>query len=652
MPRISQREIDFQELARQLRPHIEPIVRRLEPGARLSGGELWFADPAKLKDTSRDSASINIRTGAWHARSSGCCGRDVISLVAYLRSTSQSEAAKIAAQIAGISLSQREFAEGDASATSESYSGRFDDISDREELASEKVRQLWDNNLSPVTGTIAERYFHARGILQMPSVSEARFVSALPYRDGAQSYGPFPAILVAMTNARTGQVGNLLRIYLEADGASKLNFYDENGRKLPPKKVVAAYDGCAMWFTGRSGDLGEEIILCEGPEDALSLRMATGQTAVAAGSWHQLEKVAIPTEVKRIVIVPDDNSDPENPTKDNVGEKGSQRATLKFSAAGIETFVARIPNRKDSNEVLCDEGPDGGVEGLRHIIRGRVPYATSFDESRCLAQAVFDDEIKIILDKPYLVKRLIEPGTLCALYGPSIIGKTFLALDLAAHIAHGKPLAGRAKAPVLYCALEGAAGVDRRIAAIVRAMGASDRRFARYDGHLSFGMDQSGSDSEKALIATCKEIEVKTGEPVALIVIDTLWCAMGGADENSAKDMAGVVARLKRIANATGAAILVVHHPGKDEKKGMRGSSSLFAACDCVLRASEESNKRRVWIEKSKDDLIGPLFTYELKPVSLGKDNEGCEITTCIVDKYLPGKVEEIKRQPERVRPF
>ena len=176
-------------------------------------------------------------------------------------------------------------------------------------------------------------------------------------------------------------------------------------------------------------------------------------------------------------------------------------------------------------------------------------------------------------------------------------------------------------------------------------MGASDRRLARYDGYLTFGMDRSGSDSENALIKTCKEIEAKTGEPVALIVIDTLWCAMGGADENSAKDMGVVVARLKRIAEATGAAILVVHHPGKDEAKGMRGSSSLFAACDCVLRAFENNNKRRVWIEKSKDDLTGPLFTYELKPVSLGKDAEGEEITSCIVEIRLPGKVEEIKRE-------
>ena len=172
-------------------------------------------------------------------------------------------------------------------------------------------------------------------------------------------------------------------------------------------------------------------------------------------------------------------------------------------AAGIEIFVARIPDRKDSNAVLCDEGPEGGVDGLRRIIQRRAPYSApnledqvsnAIKKNRRLAQAVFDDEVEIILDKRYLVKRLIEPGTLCALYGPSTVGKTFLALDLAAHIAHGKPLAERPteRAPVLYCALEGAAGVDRRMAAIVTAMGASDRQTCslRRLPHLRYGSER------------------------------------------------------------------------------------------------------------------------------------------------------------------
>ena len=114
MPRIDRKEIDpspwprspidFSDLGRRLLPHVESIVRSLDPGARLKGDELWFADPRKSRDHHRDSASINIHTGAWNARSSDQGGRDVISLVAYSKSETQTDAARTAAQIAGISV--------------------------------------------------------------------------------------------------------------------------------------------------------------------------------------------------------------------------------------------------------------------------------------------------------------------------------------------------------------------------------------------------------------------------------------------------------------------------------------------------------------------------------------------------------------------
>ena len=82
--RLVRHPIDFANLGRRLIPHIGRIVRSFDPGARLKGNELWFADPRKSGgDQDRTSASINILTGAWHARSSGAGGGDVISLVAY-----------------------------------------------------------------------------------------------------------------------------------------------------------------------------------------------------------------------------------------------------------------------------------------------------------------------------------------------------------------------------------------------------------------------------------------------------------------------------------------------------------------------------------------------------------------------------------------
>ena len=650
--------IDFSELGMQLLPHVKRVIGSLDSGARLKGDELWFADPHKTGgDRDRDTASINVQSGAWHARASGKGGHDLVSAVAYITAQSQTEAAQTALDLAGLSSIPRLSASAHASASCAdeipdlAYSGAILN----EEARRNKIRQILKDNPAPVSGTIAENYFTARRIVPFPSVDEARFASALPYWDGDRCYGHYPAVLFRMTNAATGDVSNVMRVYLRSDGGAKLELKSDDGAKLSPKKVVGPYDGCAMWFLGRSGEIGEEVILCEGPEDALSIRLATGQTVVAAGSWHQLEKVALPPHVKRVVIVPDDNSDPDDPAKTNVGEEGLERAARVFSAAGIEVYVARIPNRMDANDILCSKEVGGGLEGLRGIIEARVPYKAphvdgtreSTFKRRRVSNAVFDDEVEITFNKRYLVKHLVEPGTLCALYGPSTVGKTFLAIDLAAHIAQGKPWASRPteKSPVLYVGLEGVVGLDRRIKAITESMGMSDGRLARFDGYVTLGDDELGTLGEKTLIATCEEIRTSTGEPVGLIVIDTLWRAMAGGEENSAKEMGAVVARLNRVIQKTGAAILVVHHPGKDLEKGMRGSNSLFAACDCVLKAYERDGSRRVEIEKSKDDLQGPCFTYNLQPVALGRDDDGEEVTSCVVEKQLPGKHEEFKRE-------
>jgi hypothetical protein len=119
---------------------------------------------------------------------------------------------------------------------------------------------------------------------------------------------------------------------------------------------------------------------------------------------------------------------------------------------------------------------------------------------------------------------------------------------------------------------------------------------------------------------------------VRLIVIDTLSRAIAGDDENSAQDVAAYVGRVSNIARATGAAVLTIHHPGKDDARGMRGSTALFAAADVVVKISSTGEMREVVTEKVKDGVIGPLTAYRLRSVALGVDEDGDEITSCIVE--------------------
>ena len=55
--------------------------------------------------------------------------------------------------------------------------------------------------------------------------------------------------------------------------------------------------------------------------------------------------------------------------------------------------------------------------------------------------------------------------------------------------------------------------------------------------------------------------------PVAVLVIDTLARAMGGADENATGDMSVLVDNCGLIAEFLGCAIILVHHVGKDATK-------------------------------------------------------------------------------------
>jgi hypothetical protein len=108
-----------------------------------------------------------------------------------------------------------------------------------------------------------------------------------------------------------------------------------------------------------------------------------------------------------------------------------------------------------------------------------------------------------------------------------------------------------------------------------------------------------------------------------VIVIDALGMVMGEVDENSPA-VASVIAKLKEIRAATGAAILVVHHPSKSGAQTLNASTynasgsakfSNFFEWTIELRSGEEQDiiavevvKNRGWAKHKK---FAAEFTYE-----------------------------------------
>ena len=254
-------------------------------------------------------------------------------------------------------------------------------------------------------------------------------------------------------------------------------------------------------------------------------------------------------------------------------------------------------------------------------------------------ETFFEDPSEIDLDKIIaaqskdLIRGMLSPADFAVLYGPSGSGKSFLGLHIASAIARGEPWHGHKvnRTAVLYVCAEGVRGFQKRIIAAEREYGKFDGWFKRVKIPVSLTRSDASVESLRLCIEAVARVRQMTKAESVLIVFDTLARVMAGEDENSAEAMmhfveqrAGVIQRM------TGAAVLVVHHSGKNGN--IRGSSALYAAADCVLRVERSGRARTLIAEKVKDGEEGPLFSYDLKPVVLGRDEDGLPVTSCIVE--------------------
>tara|TARA_R110000868_G_scaffold410169_1_gene697424 strand:- start:2962 stop:4095 length:1134 start_codon:yes stop_codon:yes gene_type:complete len=228
-------------------------------------------------------------------------------------------------------------------------------------------------------------------------------------------------------------------------------------------------------------------------------------------------------------------------------------------------------------------------------------------------------------DGPYFWKDCIYPGALSGVYGPTGAGKTNFALYVAHRIATGQPLFGRrvTATRVLLVALEGAASLPKRVAAVQSQYGLAPDLFVYAQ---PFRLLEHG-EAERLSAAILQH-------DIGLCIIDTLSRTLPGLNENDGDTMSRLVGALDVIRARTKAHMMVVHHPGKDEDRGMRGHSALPAAADLILRIRKlETGIRSVEIEKARDHAGGEIGCFSLRVVELGFDADGDPVTSCYVEE-------------------
>lgn len=230
-----------------------------------------------------------------------------------------------------------------------------------------------------------------------------------------------------------------------------------------------------------------------------------------------------------------------------------------------------------------------------------------------------------------LIKRLMGTTALAMVYGPPGSGKSFLATDIGLHIAMERDWFGRkvTKGAVLYIAAEGASGLLNRLIGFKRKHAPeSNVPFVLAPATVNLG--PRGQDADR-VISAAETVVAHTGLPVLMIVVDTLARAMGGGDENTAQDMGAFINACDRIRTATGATVLIVHHTGKNENAGARGSSALLAAVDTAIAVEVGETGRIATVIKQKDGEDGVKFGFDLEVVEIGFDDDGEPITTCVI---------------------
>jgi hypothetical protein len=189
------------------------------------------------------------------------------------------------------------------------------------------------------------------------------------------------------------------------------------------------------------------------------------------------------------------------------------------------------------------------------------------------------DEIAELPPPEWLIADLVPKDGLVMLYGEPSVGKSFVALDWALSVAEGVPWLGHdvQQGEVVYIYAEGVRGLDQRAKAWLKTHNrVGSPRFRA----LPMAVTIADADERREFIEAVRS----ASEHPRLIIIDTLARNFGTGNESLAQDMNNFVSGCDELRNEfPGATILVVHHSGKDQKKGARGSLALQGATDAVF---------------------------------------------------------------------
>jgi phage/plasmid primase-like uncharacterized protein/archaellum biogenesis ATPase FlaH len=358
------------------------------------------------------------------------------------------------------------------------------------------------------------------------------------------------------------------------------------------------------------------LLVAEGFATADSLAQATGYAVCIAFNAGNLKPV---TDMihhqysdKRMIICADN---------DKHG-KGAEKA----HDTGYEYIVCPIDG--DFNDMALQ-----GLDAVAKAING-VPTPKG------LLISVAD--MMAAVKKPdWLIKNIIERGSMNLLFGESGAGKSLFALDWAFCIGNGINWHNhkvKQAAQVIYIAGEGHRGLTLRMKAL-------SQKYNEQPENIFFSQRSVNLLDEAEALAITKIVDDMSINP-SIIFIDTLHRNMIG-DENKSDDMAKFLKCIELLISKTGCAVMLVHHSGHGDKTRARGSSAIKAAMDAEFCVSKEGMTSIMTCTKSKDFDAGQDIRFGILPVELEgdlyyDDDEQKQITSVYLE-YIGSAEKETK---------
>ena len=309
------------------------------------------------------------------------------------------------------------------------------------------------------------------------------------------------------------------------------------------------------------------------------------------------------------------------------------RCEIPLPSSELSQIVRSVARYEPEGDVAADTGL--GYEAAEAILAATQAETQEYYFTRATSYLSQPAPLK------WVIKNWMPDSGVCMVYGESGVGKTFITLDMACHIAAGLQWHGHKtkSGVVVYMAGEGNYGIRQRVTAWCKAHGVQSL------DSLLISNKAIDVDSPAAAAQIINAVREVTQEAAVALFIDTVNNHMSG-DENSAKDTRNMLNACNIVARALSASICLNHHTGHaaDSKQRARGSSAWKASLDASILVAKTEASIEIACTKMKDAEIPQSFFGKLEVVPLGwVDEDGEEIKGAVfkIEENPPEKKEK-----------